>query len=426
MTVNSKTFIPSDLPVDPELQSGGRVLVLKCALFNPSTQKWHDIRIERSGFLGKWCRGPLNHVSQEEAERIRKTYDIILRTIDMQPGETAITGDLHATQFTQRNGSGRLEKKSSAAYEASRQDNVLLSQADAQCFGQKNMTVHDAMVSGVLAPLGLSDARTTLSEQENLPVLPLHAKEDGKMLEQIKQLPAIPKCNVEGSYFNRADQEFLTNARKAGPSLADAKYDDLTLEQRKARLTAYLDQTGPIPLSAFEKNEPPKGMSPEVFGRLRQSLSRLAVRDALGRLAVLNAKLLLATDERHEKERLDKHLAAVLEGRDAKDVYEEWKGELQKHSADRYMEKLLEHWFRASYHYLDKYSVPDITRAVLELQAEGVSQGKSATLAKENVLRELASDYLVRLNPITTLVVSDNALVESIRKTKLKPFWGWN
>ena len=426
MTVNSKTFIPSELPVDPELQSGGRVLVLKCALFNPSTQKWHDIRIERSGFLGKWCRGPLNNISQEEADRIRKTYDIILRTIDMQPGETAITTDLHSTQYTQRNGSGRVEKKSSAAYDASRQDNVLLSQADAQCFGQKNVTVHDAVVFGVLAPLGLSDVRTTLSEQEKLPFLSLNAKEDGKVVEQIKQLPKIPKNNVGGSQFNKADRDFLDKAREEDPILADADYGDLSSEQRKARLTAYLDQTGPIPLSAFEKNDPPKGMSSEVFSRLRQSLSRLAVRDALGRLAVLEAKIVPNTDDRKECQRLRERLAEFLKDREAKDVYEDWKRELKQHAADQYMEALLQHWFRASYHYLDKYSTLEITREVLKLRADGVSEEKSVELAKENILRELATDYLVRLNPITTIVVSDNALVESIRKTKLKPFWGWS
>ena len=426
MTVNYKTFIPSDLPVDPELQSGGRVLVLKCALFNPSTQKWHDIRIERSSFLGKWCRGPLNNISLEEAERIRKTYDIILRTIDMKPGETTITGDLQSTQFTRKNGSGHLEKKSSSVYEASRQNDALLSQADAEYFGQKNMTVHDAIVSGVLAPLGLSHAKASFSEQEQMPFLPLNAQEDQQVLKRVEQLPAIPKCNAGGRTLNKADQEFLAEARKAGPTLADADYGDLTFEQRKARLMAYLDQTGPIPLSAFEKNEPPKGMAPEVFARLRQSLGRLAVRDALGRLAALEAKLMLIGDERNERDRLRKRLAEILNGREAKDVYEEWKRELKQCPADRYMEKLLEHWFRASYHYLDKYSTPDMTRAVLELQEQGISQEKSVELARESALRDLAVGYLVGLNPITTVAVSDNALLESVKQTKLNPFWGFS
>lgn len=428
-------FISANQPVQHRLESGGRVLVLICALKDPVTNEWQDIRIERTGWF-KWFRGSLKDPSHEEVEMIRKTYNIYLKTSHLKPGEGSLSSDLNSTRFAARNAAGALENKTSYAYKAGRADTEIAPE-DAAYFHREHMTIHDAVVAGILNPLGITGANATSVEEDadaassgegRLPPLPdLDVAREPNPAEPnpTSKLPSVPNRFFNGRKFNKALEEVRNDARAntADDAIrlnADVPYDDLPDDLRKQRLIAYLDKVGPIPFSAVVENRVPQGIEPTAFQKIHYSLDQLAVRDALGKLAALEARTALSAREAEDRDKLRYRLRNALRDQSAKEAYEEWKDSLAKLPDAQYTQQLLEYWFRAAYHFLDKESTPDTTEIALQLREKGVSESKLFAQAKEIYWRSNTpnwTNWLRQAMPTASSFLDE--LSEALSKTKL-------
>jgi hypothetical protein len=163
---NSIPFVCSDGPIVYELQNQGRVLIIKDALFDPSTQKYHNIELVRSGwkFFGlDWGGGEeFTGITDDVARQIQATYGIVLKTLGKPPAEVAFWGDAKKTSYLAETDGGK-KFSSGLIYNAKmsfpfgeKEDDVFLSTEDSALFGATQMTIHDAINAGIWNPTGWS------------------------------------------------------------------------------------------------------------------------------------------------------------------------------------------------------------------------------------------------------------------------------
>ncbi|MBI5273361.1 MAG: hypothetical protein HY861_05195 [Chlamydiia bacterium] len=286
------------MPLKYECQWGGRVLLIRRAVYNSKTGNWHDIRIVRNGLGFLW--GGKFQISDAIIEQVRATYGILLKTVRAEPGSMTLDSVYTGTEVAVQS----LHTMSYPYKKGGSDDDTLLAAKDATSIRPEigSMTVHDAVVYGILMPLGIqgavgsappgsgsSDGETPLQfiEPPQSIVPSSHASAKPVLIE----LPPIP-------------------CYKAESTPQEPGYDDASFGERRRRMIQHLDRSGPVPFSAFVDRNEHGQIDPVLFQRMESALTHLAADPAAG-------------------------------GRD-----------------EKYMRELMEHWFRAAYHYLDKNSVP--------------------------------------------------------------------
>ena len=249
VNLNSGSYIPSDIPLKWEYQNEDRVLVLKYALYNPGTEEYHDIRIERPrGWLwGYWGEAFKKDITEEELQTIRKTYDAVLRGIGAKPGdEGKISSNLDRTDFyMQENGKRSSKKISSTDLGIAYGDNEHLIQQEG-----KTITVHAMMLEGILSPLGISKGDVELSSSLN--AISTIASQANKPKDR---LAISPNRKLTQQPLNKWPLLFKPLLTPSVPKIPD--YQRLELREQQRRLMEYVDRSSNVPLSAFvAKKEP--------------------------------------------------------------------------------------------------------------------------------------------------------------------------
>ncbi|HSX37905.1 MAG TPA: hypothetical protein VLE95_03650 [Chlamydiales bacterium] len=343
-----------------ELQNNGTVLVLKDALFNPATQVYHDIKLVRRGYrcfgIPLGGGGKFTGITEEVARQIQKTYGIVLKTLDVKPGEARLFSTPQKTTYY-TTGFNRFWGQESYPF-GQKEHDVLLSKNDAAFFGSNQMTVHDAIATGILRLVGndgasINAAAPSADNREEEP------KEDEKLKKPLTQLPRIPVYS-------------------AGSTPYEAGYDSSSFEERKKRMVAHLDRSGPIPFSVFLNQNRDIRIEDALLQRMRRALERLAE----------NPKV--------------------------------------NDSDAKYMKKLLKHWFRAAYHYLDKNSKPGdgYPQIFNEVNKKIKTEKKAMRKAKELYWRRHATLFWITLIDLFALkkIGLEPLLQEISKSTSLNPW----
>ena len=145
--------------VNYELQDHGRVLIIRDALYNPETDRYHDIKLTRSGWklfgfdLGGG--GQFTGITEDVVRQIQMTYGIVLKTLHSEPNGMVFWGNPKKTSYIQGKNASKTyasgwywNVKTSYPY-GQKKDDVFLSKEDAACYGAEHMTVHDAIYAGI-------------------------------------------------------------------------------------------------------------------------------------------------------------------------------------------------------------------------------------------------------------------------------------
>ena len=431
-------YVRSEAPVGISIEDNGRVLVLKSALFNPVTAQWHDIRIVSHGWkvLGFNVGGGVKFtsVTEEMARQIQMTYGIVLKTLHAEPNGAAFWSDGRKTSyFIGKNASDSLEKgkpfrgllkriflrdtpevKTSLPFGEKKGD-LLLSEQDAARFGATQMTLHDAVQKGIFDPLhqgaagnaaGASSLAAT-SPQSPLdaflgqPIADLEeAKEDESLSSQgptlqrgeVSSTSPVKKKLEKGAAAEaplRLAKEKATGdpiARlpsiptyRASKTPIETGYDNASFAERKRRLIAHLDQSSPIPFSAFVDQNKERKIETVRFRNLLEALRKLAI-------------------------------------------------DPESKDADaKYMRNLLKHWFRAAFHYLDKNSNPGdgYPQILAQISLEIQNADKARAKAKELYWRQHATLFWMTLVDLFAREkISIELLYKNISKeTNLNPLF---
>jgi|GEM_PF-3608196 len=156
---NSIPYVCASRPPDVVLQNGGRILLLKDALYNPETGKYHDIKLVKSGWklfgIDLGGGGKFTGVTQEVAREVQETYGIALKTLKSDPRGAAFWGGAGQTSYVSAPaGSGisfwrRLMPRETSYPLGQKQNDVYLAPEDAARFNAARMTLHDAMSAGI-------------------------------------------------------------------------------------------------------------------------------------------------------------------------------------------------------------------------------------------------------------------------------------
>ncbi len=412
-------------PIDFELQNQGRVLIIKDALYNRSTHRYHDIKLERNG----WCffgldlggGGKFTGITEDVARQIQATYGIALKTLQVQPNGAAFWSRGKQTSYAtcelagEKFASGKLGDVKTSYPCGEKKDDVFLAQEDANRFGASRMTLHDAINAGIWSlagwgqraplpanemppadssspeptrsgalrspprtrtpkrPSGTRSLQETaeksarsqaLSADESGDTASLQkSKSDRDSIEKEKpEIEAKTKPREIASKASRKGRGESTALGRKGlksgilPTIPvyraqstpiEPGYDKALFEERKRRIIAHLDNSSPVPFSAFVDRNLKQKIDPSLFLRMSDALRRLAV----------NPK---------------------ADDKDAK-----------------YMSELCKHWFRAGYHYLDQNSRPgDGYEQTLSQVAEKIKDPtKAAVKARELYWRRHATDF---------------------------------
>jgi hypothetical protein len=521
-------FVNSSAPLDYEVLNQGRVLIIKDALYNPVTEKYHDIQLVRSGwkFLGwEWGGGTFNGLTKDAVRQIQETYGIVLKTLGQHPPGAAFFGDAGKTTYLTEDG------ESESYLTGQKNDDVMLSPSDAARFGESEMTLHEAIRAGIWNAAGwshesfpsasdLADSEVTLPEEgeevdeiaqygspiarqlkpregaaesgkkrswlskppenkkkeasestrattktdrlqqrtalggdedaeatpetldsgdahldvneegeiapetmdngashlhvsEDGEIAPetldggashLHVSEDGEIAPEpedsgathlhvsgdggiaplrtpkgkFRILDAL-KTSSAPRYFKQIESIPWISAYQAKSTPLDPIYDDLAVEERKSRIVEHLDRASKVPFSAFVDNNKERRIHPVLFHTMQDALRRLA-KDP-------------EADDSDAKE----------------------------------MKNLLNHWFRAAYHYLDKNSKPgDGYPDVLTVVSRGTKDPKKAEAkAKELYWRRQATDFWMTLIDLFSSEKIDIDLLHKAisTKTSLNPWF---
>jgi len=160
--MSAATPVPYSFPAGPiryEVLKNGRLLVLKDALFNPLTQKYHSIHLEKFprkffGFeIGKG--GLFTGITEEVAREIQKTYGVFLKTLNSHPNGAAFWGDASKTQYIKKEEAaesmkrGRLWGAKTSYPLGAKKNDLFLAKEDAALYGKEKMTLHDAIQTGI-------------------------------------------------------------------------------------------------------------------------------------------------------------------------------------------------------------------------------------------------------------------------------------
>lgn len=468
----SVSFVNTNHPIDFELQNQGRVLIIKDALYNRSTQKYHDIKLERNGwrFFG-WDLGgggKFTGITDEVVREIQATYGIALKTLQAKPNSAIFWVNGKGRETSYCKGEHTCENYYGGANTSSpygkKADDLFLSQEDAKRFGAAQMTLHDAMNAGIWSlvgwtkgpaltsfnseppavsqssPSSTSERRKALRSslpkkihkmpQETQPFEEQETKEKRARVDalsadesegdtasskklasdfaqdgaasQEKDLNGVeeeskkraetnalsvdkPRDTASGKKLTsdfaeeerpyKGELERAVQERRVEQAGASSKprrgkekqiaqlptiptyrinstpiesgYDDAPFEERRRRMIQHLDNSSPVPFSAFVDRNLSQRIDPYLFLRMSDALRRLTTNPKAN----------------------DKDAA--------------------------YMSELCKHWFRAGYHYLNRNSKPgDGYEQIVSQVAEKVKDPlKIEAKAKELYWRRHATDF---------------------------------
>ncbi len=461
---NSVPFVCPAGPIDYELRNQGRVLLIKDALYNPATQKYHDIQLVRSGwkFLGwDWGGGrAFTGITKDAVRQIQQTYGIALKTLEKEPPGLAFWGDSSKTTYiTEAEDGDSFWNSPKTSYPfGQKKDDVLLDERDAARFGMSQMTLHDAIRAGIWNATGWTQGAFAFTPEpepvDNLsPVEGTGAGKYGSAIErpqrsrngdrnsdkeiekrswlsetlgkEVKEANvAADTAKVKPAPMNTADRlkqrtalnsdedaninsgdleverpnrQTRLDALKTSPKFKQIEtipsipvyralstpiepgYDDARVEERRSRIIDHLDRSSRVPFSAFVDNNRERRIHPVLFQTMLDALRRLAIDPA------------------------------------------------SNDSAAKDMKGLLKHWFRATYHYLDKNSNPsDGYPHILSVVSRGTKDPKEAKIkAKEFYWRRQATDFWMTLIDLFSSEKIDiDLLHKSIStKTSLNPWF---
>lgn len=460
---SSVSFVNTNHPIDFELQNQGRVLIIKDALYNRSTQRYHDIKLERNGwrFFG-WDLGgggKFTGITDEVVREIQATYGIALKTLQAKPNSAVFWVNGNGRETSYCRGEHARENYYGGANTSSpygkKADDVFLAQEDARHFGAAQMTLHDAMNAGIWSLVGwskapaltpLNNAPPTVSQsspssnserrkalrsplpkkilkmpQETQPfeeketkekrarvdalsadepadtastkkLASDFAKDDAPSLE--KELDGVGEASKksarvdalsadepgdtgsakklasdfaqeETAFQEKGDEQSVTSSKsrrgrekqitqlptiptyRINSTPIELGYDSAPFEERRRRMIQHLDNSSPVPFSAFVDRNRSQRIDPYLFLRMSDALRRLTA----------NPKA------------------------DDKDA--------------AYMSELCKHWFRAGYHYLNRNSKPgDGYEQIVSQVSEKVKDPlKIEEKAKELYWRRHATDF---------------------------------
>ncbi|MBM3184456.1 MAG: hypothetical protein FJZ64_04030, partial [Chlamydiae bacterium] len=358
--IDGTTFVRSD-DFSVSIEENGRVLLLKEALYNPQTDRWHDIRLIRHGwklFGFNFGAGKFTGITKEMAKQIQTTYGIVLKTLGAAgPDDAAFwTNEQKTSYFVQKNASESLAKgkpfrgffsrlifrdtpkvKTSCPFGQKKGD-LFLSAEDAGRFGESQMTLHDAVQKGIVDPLKGNRSLALVEAKRNPEVV------QEKPLEEKKKESPSPakKRENEQKTASKTKERPLTklpsiSTYREGKTPIEPGFDLASFQERRRRIVAHLDRFSPVPFSAF------------INQNREQKISKVLYQRMLAALRVI-----------------------------AKDPE-------SKDSDARYMKDLLRHWFRSAYHYLNKNSKPGegFAQILAQVSLEIKDQKKAEAKAKE-------------------------------------------
>lgn len=449
-------------PITVSLLNDGRVMILKDALFNPDTQRWHDIKLVRTGWtlfgfeLGG--AGKFTSITQDEARQIQMTYGIVLKTLNLQPDEAAFWGDAKQTSyFTGENAARTLESgkpfrgfltrmftrdnpvvKTSYAYGV-KKDDVILSAEDAAFFGREKMTIHDAF-NAVLWNRSRNDLANSLlngnpAEARNpldtLSVNPISDDQSQAAKNGLKINGGADPAMANG-VNGPAGQHSSKTAEENGMKTLDGSNPDVMAKNKveKDRLSKHPNVHGTSssahPITALPSVPPTyRAESTPIHAGYDYAPFLERKRRVVEHLDQSHPFPFSAFVDQNQDMKIDKFLFRRMEGALRRLALDPEAGDEDA----KYMKGLFRHWFRAAYHYLERNSTPGdgYEQILSDISREIKEPRKAQAKAKELYWRKYATEFWMTLidhYPRNKMVIDALQRILST-KTSLKKPWFW-
>ena len=248
----SVPYICSNGPIDFELQNQGRVLLIKDALYDPSTKKYHDIKLVRNGWklfgfdLGGG--GEFTGITEEVVRQIQSTYGIVLKTLKSKPNDAVFWGDEQKTSYITALDAAktypskwRVLGNVKASYPLGKKEgDLLLSKEDSARFGADQMTLHDAIHKGIWNADGWiqGKSRSYAKDKDAIreAVTPNANPTDQKKLGATSQKALTQKSrNASQKSLNQPDRSEIDSSRQSNAKQTKAafspKEEEVSLEE---------------------------------------------------------------------------------------------------------------------------------------------------------------------------------------------------
>ncbi len=482
----SLPFVCSGGPIDYELRNQGRMLVIKDALYNPITQKYHDIQLVRGGwkFLGMdWGGGrAFTGITKDAVRQIQETYGIALKTLGKEPPGLAFWGDASKTTYvTEADDGASFWSSPRASYPyGQKSDDVLLSAEDAARFGWSDMTLHDAIRAGIWNATGWSSgwsqgAHAFAPEPPRVDETP-NSEESagaGKYGSAIARPPrsrAVNKGSAKRIWLTDApgkEANVASDAAKGKPTPADRlkqktaldadddSGEDINNGGQEPIDGEVVEQPNGITtlngaLEPIDGEEQQNGITSLDAPKTSPNFKQIAKVPSIPVYRAASTPIIPGYDDApvdERRSRIIEHLdrsskvpfSAFVDNNQARRIhpvlFQTMLDALRRLALDpaandsdaQDMKGLLKHWFRAAYHYLDQNSSPsDGYPHIFNVVSRGTKEPKEAEKkAKELYWRRQATDFWMTLIDLFSSETIDiDLLHRSIsQKTSLNPWF---